>query len=90
MNLPLSLLLLAVPALLVAAASYLLRRAERWRRNAIWLIPAITWSISIWFWGSYARQQDDVGLMVHGILASATAVSAFAATVVAYFWWNRQ
>jgi len=86
----LSLLVLALPTLLVCAAFFLWQNHETRSSRAIWLIVGAVWVLSAWFWASYSRQQDDVGLMVEGILAGATTISAFVATLVAMFLlWRR-
>ena len=90
MGAALSLLILSLPTLLVGAAFYLWREYLTRLRLAFWLVLGAVWAISAWFWASYSRQQDDVGLMVEGILAGATTISALVATLVAMFLlWRR-
>lgn len=83
MQLALSLLLLAAPALLVSAVHLLWRRDAAQARRFIWIIVAAVWAVSGMAWVSYAREDTDVGLMVSGILGGATLVSAVLATITA-------
>ncbi len=73
--------LLALPTGLVVAANLLMM--ARPARLATWVVVLATWAIACWLWVDYARQQDDVGLMVSGIAAFAVTASALGATLAA-------
>ena len=80
----LSLLVLALPTILVMAARIGLRRRPGWERLVLLTILIMVWSIALLGWSRYSVQDTDVGLMVEGMLAAAVTLSAVFATAVAF------
>ena len=80
----LSLLVLALPTILVMAARIGLRRRPGWERLVLLTILIMVWSIALLGWSRYSVQETDVGLMVEGMLAAAVTLSAVFATAVAF------
>ena len=80
----LSLLVLALPTILVMAARIGLRSRPGWERLVLLTILIMVWSIALLGWSRYSVQETDVGLMVEGMLAAAVTLSAVFATAVAF------
>ncbi|NNE87018.1 MAG: hypothetical protein HKN27_02985 [Silicimonas sp.] len=77
----LALLLVATPAALVLVLNHF------WKTKAAqtftWAIVAVLWGVFGYAWVVYAKQQDDVGLIVYGIMSGAALVSAALTTLAA-------
>ena len=80
----LSLLVLALPTILVMAARIGLRSRPGWEHLVLLTVLIMVWSIALLGWSRYSVQDTDVGLMVEGMLAAAVTLSAVFATAVAF------
>lgn len=90
MSAALSLLVLALPTLLVCAINYVARAVPTAALWASGLVVAGSWCVAIFTSLSYSRQQDDVGLIVHGLLAMAFGAAAVVATLAAIYFASRR
>ena len=80
MYLALFLLVLALPAAFVLLSRKLMRQRQKlWSGLSLTLV-VLVWAVAAYLWVDYSRQQDDVGLIVQGIMAFAVTTSALLAT----------